>query len=91
MTKAHYLAEKIASLDGYELAFQPPFFKEFAIKTTIPAKQVVEKLMDKKIFAGVPLSRFGMDENLLLIAVTEKKMRTELDALVDALQEVNNG
>jgi glycine dehydrogenase subunit 1 len=90
-TKAHYLAEKIAALDGFEMAFHQPFFKEFVIKTPVPAKEIVEKLMEKKIFAGVPLSRFDMDENLLLIAVTEKKQRTELDALVDALKEVNNG
>jgi glycine dehydrogenase subunit 1 len=90
-TKAHYLAEKITSLAGYRLAYEQPFFKEFVIQTPIPAKAIIEKLMEKKIFAGVSLSTFGKGDNLLLIAVTEKKQRTELDEFTQALQEVTNG
>jgi len=89
-TKAHYLAGKIAALDGYAMASDQPFFKEFAITTPRPAAEIVEVLKDKKIFAGVDLSPFG-NPDMLLIAVTEKKTRTDLDALVAALQEVNNG
>lgn len=89
-TKAHYLAEKIAKLDGYDMYNDQPFFKEFAIKTPIPAKEIVEKLSKKNILAGLDLGKFG-NENLLLIAVTEKKSKAELDQLVEALKEVNNG
>jgi glycine dehydrogenase subunit 1 len=89
-TKAHYLAQEIAKLDGYALASDQPFFKEFAITTPRPAAEIVNELKARKIFPGVDLAAFGQ-ENTLLIAVTEKKTKADLDALVAALQEVNNG
>jgi glycine cleavage system P protein (glycine dehydrogenase) subunit 1 len=89
-TKAHYLAEKISKIDGFEMAFATPFFKEFTIKTSIPVDEIISKLKTKKIFPGIDLNQFGHD-NMLLIAVTEKKRKIDLDEFVKALQEVNNG
>ena len=89
-TKAHYLSEKIAELDGFELVFAAPFFKEFAVKTSVPAKSIITKLQSKNIFPGIDLKQFG-HENMLLIAVTEKKRKCDLDELVKSLQEVSNG
>lgn len=89
-TKAHYLAEKIAELDGFEMAFSAPFFKEFAVKTPVPAQKIISKLKKKNIFPGIDLKPFGQ-ENILLVAVTEKKRKVDLDELVKALQEVNHG
>ncbi|MCF7792828.1 MAG: aminomethyl-transferring glycine dehydrogenase subunit GcvPA [Candidatus Cloacimonetes bacterium] len=89
-TKAHYLAEAIAEIDGFEMAFDAPFFKEFAVKTPLPAAEIISKLKSKNIFPGIDLETFG-HENLLLIAVTEKKRKCDLDELVKSLQEVNDG
>ncbi|MDA3814572.1 MAG: glycine dehydrogenase, partial [Candidatus Cloacimonetes bacterium] len=89
-TKAHYLAKKITELDGFEMAFAAPFFKEFVIKTHIPAKKIILDLKDKNIFPGIDLKEFGY-ENMLLIAVTEKKRKSDLDELVKSLKEVTNG
>jgi glycine dehydrogenase subunit 1 len=89
-TKAHYLAENIADLAGFEMGFDAPFFKEFAVKTPIPAADIISKLKSKNIFPGIDLKPFGHD-NMLLIAVTEKKRKCDLDELVNSLQEVNNG
>jgi glycine dehydrogenase subunit 1 len=88
VSNAHYLANEISNLEGFELAYSQPFFKEFAIKTPIPAKEIIEKLKVKNIFPGIDLGRFGYDENMLLIAVTEKKNKADLDELVAAFQEV---
>ena len=88
--KAHYLAEEISKIDGFKLAFDKPFFKEFAIKTEIEPQIIIDKLLKKNIFAGLNLSRFGYD-NTLLIAVTEKKTKNDLDSFVKALSEVTNG
>jgi glycine dehydrogenase subunit 1 len=87
-SKAHYLANEIDKLPGYSLAFQQPFFKEFTIQTPRPAEKIIEKLRAKKIFPGIDLARFDYAENLLLIAVTEKKSKADLDELIAALQEV---
>ena len=89
-TKAHYLADKITELDGFELAFTAPFFKEFAVKTPVPAKDIITKMLSKNIYHGIDLKQFG-NENMLLIAVTEMKRKCDLDELVKSLQEVHNG
>ena len=89
-TKAHYLAEKISKLEGFELAFTAPFFKEFTINTPKPAKDIINEMRSKNIFPGIDLKQFG-HENMLLIAVTEKKRKCDLDELVKSLQEVYNG
>ena len=85
-SKAEYLAEKITEIPGFDLAYEAPFFKEFAIKTPIPASEIVANLKNKNIFPGVDMKQFGYD-NMLLIAVTEKKRKSDLDELVAALKE----
>jgi glycine dehydrogenase subunit 1 len=84
--KAHYAAERLAAIPGVSLRFAAPFFKEFTLKLPASPDRVVGKLLKQKILAGVPLKRF--DRNLgecLLVAVTEKRTRAEIDQLADAL------
>ncbi len=89
-TKAHYLSKNIAELDKFEMAFAASFFKEFVVKTPISARDIITKLRSKNIFPGIDLEPFG-HENMLLIAVTEKKRKCDLDEFVKSLQEVTNG
>jgi len=87
--KAHFLANKIASIPGFSLCYpETSFFKEFAIHCPVPAQKVIQDMLDKHIFAGVDLKAYGYDENTLLIAVTEKKTRAELEAYANALREM---
>ena len=90
--KAHYLADRIAALDGYELKFDAPFFNEFCVRCPKPVTAVIEHCKHRGILAGVApsgrrLAQIGDPEDLL-VAVTEKRTRHEMDALVDALEEV---
>ena len=87
MQKAHYLAENIAALRGYALNYAAPFFKEFVIKTPVPAQHICDELLNDRIFAGLPLKQFFDDEHALLIAVTEKRSREELDRFVKLLSK----
>jgi glycine dehydrogenase subunit 1 len=86
LQKAHYAQERIAALPGFELAFQAPFFKEFAVRCLRPAEAIVADLAAQGILAGYPLGRHypGM-EDCLLVAVTEQRTKEEIDLLVDAL------
>jgi len=84
-SKAHYLAEKINEIDGFEIAYNNSFFKEFAVKTPLPASEIIASLENDKIFPGIDLKPFGY-ENMLLIAVTEKKSKSDLDELVEKLK-----
>lgn len=83
MQKAHYLAERISALPGFSLKFSGPFFREFVVETPIASAAVVEAMLSKKVFAGIDLAQFG--ESGLLVAVTEKRTREELDLFVQEL------
>ncbi|MFQ6090918.1 MAG: glycine dehydrogenase, partial [Candidatus Bipolaricaulia bacterium] len=81
------LAERIAGLDGYRLKFDGPFFNEFVVRTECEPRELLKGLRDQGILGGIDLSRYGLD-NSLLIAVTEKRTREELDLLVERLKEL---
>jgi len=81
--KAHYLAGKIAALPGFFLKFSSPYFREFVVETPIPAAVVVERMLEKKVFAGYDLAAHG--ETGLLVAVTEKRTKEELDSFAENL------
>lgn len=86
---AHYLAEKVAAIPGCRLKFGGEFFSEFVVELPRSAAEVIGKLTEKKLLAGPALSRWfkGCDK-ALLIAVTEKRTREDLDALAAGLKEV---
>lgn len=91
--KAHYAAERIAALPGYELVWpETPFFHEFAVRGPRPAKQLNDALLAEGIIGGYDL---GLDypelKNCTLYAFTEMNSRAEIDFLVQTLAEVSNG
>ena len=90
--KAHYAAEKIAALPGYELCFEDPFFNEFAVHGPISANEINAYLLDHDILGGYALTEaYPEMKDCLLIAVTEMNTRQEIDNFVDRLAEVSNG
>jgi glycine dehydrogenase subunit 1 len=59
------------------------------VNTPIPAQEIVDELADQLIYAGIPLSKFFVGrKNQLMIAVTEKRTKEEIDTLIQALSEV---
>lgn len=95
--KAHYAADRISKIKGFELAFpKAPFFKEFTVRTTRDVSRVMEACRQRGILAGVPLSRFDNEttepqsanklSDCFLVAATEKRTKEEIDRLVDGLQ-----
>ena len=87
LQNSHYLADQIQKLAGYKLAYASPFFKEFVITTPVPAGEIIDKLILQKIYAGIDLSQFDYGlKNSLLVAVTEKRTREEMDMFVAALK-----
>ncbi|QQO10953.1 aminomethyl-transferring glycine dehydrogenase subunit GcvPA [Breznakiella homolactica] len=87
--RAHYCAAEIAKLPGFSVA-PGTFFKEFTVTLPCDAEALAEKLCDKRIVPGLPLSRYFPDrKNELLICVTEKNSRADIDELVAALREAS--
>ncbi len=90
--KAHYAAEKISALDGYEVVFKDtPFFHEFVVQTPKPVGQINLHLQNHWILGGFNLSEdYPEMENQMLVAVTEKITKEDIDEFVEALQEDTN-
>lgn len=82
--KAHYLAEKIDSLSGFEVSNKNNFFNEFVLKTEKDAADLLEKLLEDDIIAGYDLKELGEDG--ILVCVTEKRTKAEMDKLVEKLE-----
>ncbi|HZJ71267.1 MAG TPA: glycine dehydrogenase, partial [Planctomycetota bacterium] len=84
--KAHYAAAELAKIPGVRLRFGAPFFKEFTLELPKAPERVVKRLLRDRILAGVPLKAFDKGlKNGLLVAVTEKRTREEIDAFAAAL------
>src|SRR6188768_894522 len=74
---------------GLPLAFERPTFKEVAFRTPIPAREVVARARERGVHPGYPLGRDypGLDD-VLLVALTEKRTPADVDRLADVLAEV---
>ncbi|NCO34780.1 MAG: aminomethyl-transferring glycine dehydrogenase subunit GcvPA [Armatimonadetes bacterium] len=84
--KAHYLYTKISSLDGYSGIFPAAFFNEFAVRCPVPADKINRSLKASNITGGYDLSRVCRESpNTMLLCVTEKRTRAEMDRLVELL------
>jgi glycine dehydrogenase subunit 1 len=91
--KAHYAADRLKLIDGCELVFDRPFFKEFVLKYDKGADVAIRKAAAAGIDIGPALNRLTGFEGLtteirekcLLVAVTESRTRDEIDRLVNAL------
>ncbi len=81
--KAHYCAEQIDSIAGYQVAFDRGFFKEFVVHCPRPAADIIGNGQDHGIFAGTTVKD---DPALLRIAVTEKRTRQDIDFLIEFLK-----
>ena len=93
--KAHYLRARLLELPGVSAYTEGPVVREFAVRLPVPAADLVEALVPAGFLAGVPAGRIAGrlpatsgDEALddvLLVAVTERRTRAELDAFVAAV------
>lgn len=87
--KAHYAADRVASLDGYERVFNGPFFHEFVLRTPIPPQEVNRALREHGIIGGYELGRsYDELQDAMLFCVTEMNSRKQIDDLVEALRHV---
>jgi glycine dehydrogenase subunit 1 len=86
---AHYAAEQLSSLPGFKLGFSSPFFNEFVLETPVEAETLHKKLLERGFLAGLPLKTyFPKLDHHLLINVTEKKSKDDIDRLVSVLRSI---
>lgn len=87
MSKAHYLADRLREIKGFEPVFAGPFFNEFVMTSPISGAILNAKLSDAGILGGLPLD--GGSDNRILWCTTEKNSREDIDRLVGTLKEVS--
>lgn len=93
-----YLREAVLDLPGVRPLASAPVLREFAVALPVSAGEVVGRMAEEGFLAGLPLgsgdgadgsggSATGVGEGLL-IAVTERRTRAEMDRYVAALEKV---
>jgi glycine dehydrogenase subunit 1 len=86
--KAHYAAEKLSAVPGLSLAFPGPFFKEFVLRAAGDVPAILAEVGQLGYHGGIALGRWypGLS-NAILVAVTEKRTKAEIDGLADAYSQ----
>jgi glycine dehydrogenase subunit 1 len=80
--KSEYLKTALQK-SGFELPFSRATFNEFVVEFPAGFKKTYQRLLKKKIVAGLPLAGFYPElKNHYLLCVTETMTREDMDTLV---------
>ncbi len=94
---AHYLFDQLIQIPGVRALSTQPFFREFALRLPVAADQVLSAMADEGILGGIALSSLvgesdsaleGDTTNVMIVAVTERRTRDEIDRYVAVLGKV---
>jgi glycine dehydrogenase subunit 1 len=80
LQRTAYARSAVAALDGVELLHEQPVVREFAVKLDAPVDAVIDRCAAEGVNPGFPLEDDG-----LLIAITEQRSREDIDRLVSVL------
>ena len=83
--KASYMKSELKKL-GFNIKNDESSLREFLVETKIPASSVLTSMGNNGFLAGIEYS-----ENELLVALTEKRTKVEIDEYLRLFAEVNNG
>ena len=85
------LADKLDAIDGAEVV-TPAFFNEFTVRVRGDAAKVIDRLADKGVLGGVPVSRLvpgkAQLSDLIVVASTEINTDEDRAKYAQALKEV---
>jgi glycine dehydrogenase subunit 1 len=85
-SKAAYAAERLTAAPGVERRYPAAaFFRDFALRLAAPAAAVRDRMLDRGFLAGV---EDPAEPDVLIVGVTERRTRAEIDAFAAALGEV---
>jgi len=82
--KASYM-KQLLSDNNFNVLNHTTSLREFLVETDRSADEVILSMGDKGFLAGIKY-----DDNKILVAVTEKRTKTQIDKYVQSLSEVNN-
>jgi glycine dehydrogenase subunit 1 len=79
--RASYLKESLCKIKGIKALSSTAIFNEFTLVLEKPVREVMAKMQEKNIAAGLAL-----ENNCLLVAVTEMKTQEQLDRYVQEME-----
>jgi glycine cleavage system P protein (glycine dehydrogenase) subunit 1 len=88
LARTHYAREKLAAVPGVEKLHEQPVVREFALRLDADVAAVRRRCLDDGVNPGVDvhaLSAREEDRGVLLVAITEKRSRADIDRLADVL------
>lgn len=87
--KAHYALNELTKSGKFKPLFNKPFFKEFAVTSDLDPAKVNEELFKNGILGGYELRKeYAEMENGLLLCVTEKRTKEEIDKLAKVMEVI---
>jgi glycine dehydrogenase subunit 1 len=81
LSKSHYAAGKISSVEGFGLRYNGEFFHEFVTECPVDADRLMNWLGERDILGGYPVVDGG-----ILWCCTEMNAKEDIDRLVDLLK-----
>lgn len=94
LQKAHYAMDRMVAAGAVSSVFERPFFNEFVVRINGvnnnggDPQKLIDAALAENIFAGVPLGRWYAElDDCLLVAVTEKRTKAEIDRLVKLMKK----
>ncbi len=89
LNNAHYLASGMKQMQGWEVLTPTPYFNEFLVSCPVPASEVLARLLQENLLAGVDVARFLPEHaDKLLICATEMNTRPEMDQYLKVLNGI---
>ncbi len=87
LRKSRYALERVTGGERWKSAFGLPTFKEFVVRDRqCKVREALDEAVRAGILAGLPLGRWYPDlDDCLLVAVTEKRTKDEIDRWSDCL------
>lgn len=79
---AHYLCDELVKTGRFTMAYNQPFFNEFCVKYDGDIDALQERCAAAGYLAGIKI-----DDHTLMLAVTEKRKKHEIDELVELMKE----
>lgn len=79
---AHYLYDKLIAGGNFTVVFDKPFFNEFCVRYDGDTFQLLKRLEAEGILGGIEI-----EPGVLMIAVTEKRTKDEVDHLIELCNE----
>jgi glycine dehydrogenase subunit 1 len=85
--KAEYAKARLAEIPGVTVLQSAPTFNEFTLVLPVSAEAVVTGMLKEGVAAGVPLGGYyAGSDNCLVVTVTEKRSKKEIDHFARLLE-----